>query len=119
MALTFPQELIKVSGLQVAPAELEAVLLTHPAVADAGVVGVQDSFDAQEYPRAYVHLKSKGTVGSGEIQEWTKSRLARHKHLTGGVVFVDEIPKSASGKIQRKILREWAKKDGQQGRAKL
>ncbi|CAF9933856.1 MAG: hypothetical protein ALECFALPRED_005773 [Alectoria fallacina] len=113
------KELIKVSGLQVAPAELEAVLLTHPAVADAGVVGVQDSFDAQEHPRAYVLLKSKGAASSEEIQEWIKSKVAKHKYLTGGVVFVDEVPKSAAGKIQRKIMREWAKKDGQQGRTKL
>ncbi len=113
------QELIKVSGNQVAPAELEAVLLTHDAIADAGVVGVQDSFGAQEYPRAYVELKSEGAVGSHEIQEWMKSKVARYKHLTGGVVFVDEVPKSAAGKIQRKILREWAKKDGQLGRTKL
>lgn len=113
------KELIKVSGLQVAPAELEAVLLTHPAVADAGVVGVQDSFDAQEYPRAYVLLSSKGAASSEEIQEWIKSKVAKYKYLTGGVVFVDEVPKSATGKIQRKTLREWAKKDGQQGRTKL
>ncbi|MCJ1458903.1 hypothetical protein MMC28_009279 [Mycoblastus sanguinarius] len=113
------KELIKVSGLQVAPAELEAVLLTHPAVADAGVVGVQDSFDAQERPRAYVLLKSKGAVQAEEIQEWIKSKVAKHKYLTGGVVFVDEVPKSAAGKIQRKILREWAKNDTQQGRPKL
>lgn len=113
------KELIKVSGLQVAPAELEAVLLTHPAVADAGVVGVQESFDAQEYPRAYVQLQSKGAASSEEIEEWIKSKVAKHKYLTGGVVFVDEVPKSAAGKIQRKILREWAKKDGRQGRTKL
>ena len=83
------------------------------------MVGVQDSFDAQEYPRAYVLLSSKGAASSEEIQEWIKSKVAKYKYLTGGVVFVDEVPKSATGKIQRKTLREWAKKDGQQGTTKL
>ena len=109
------KELIKVSGLQVAPAELEALLLTHPSIADAGVVGVQDSFDAQERVRAYVVLNKPGETVSAEEEEeivqWTAERVARHKRLTGGVVFVKEIPKSAAGKIQRKVLREWAKKD--------
>ena len=113
------QELIKVSGHQVPPAELESVLLTHPAIADVGVVGIQESFDAQEHPRAYVQLNSKGAASSKEIEEWIKSKVAKHKYLTGGVVFVDEVPKSAAGKIQRKTLREWAKKDGQQGKTKL
>lgn len=114
------KELIKVSGLQVAPAELEALLLTHPSIADAGVVGVQDSFDAQERVRAYVVLnrnnKPDETVSAEEkekeeIVQWIAERVAKHKRLTGGVVFVKEIPKSAAGKIQRKVLREWAKKD--------
>ena len=116
------KELIKVSGLQVAPAELEAVLLTHPSIADAGVVGVQDSFDAQERVRAYVLLKAGDegkNVSAGEIQEWIKEKVARHKWLTGGVVFVDEIPKSAAGKIQRKVLRDWAKRDAKGLQAKL
>lgn len=83
------------------------------------MIGVQESFGSQEYPRAYVLLKSKGAASSEEIQEWIKSKVAKHKYLTGGVVFVDEVPKSAAGKIQRKVLREWAKKDGQLGRTKL
>lgn len=66
-----------------------------------------------------MQLNSKGAVSSKELQEWIKSKVAKHKYLTGGVVFVDEVPKSAAGKIQRKILREWAKKGGQQGKAKL
>lgn len=117
------KELIKVSGLQVAPAELEAVLLTHPAIADAGVVGVQDSFEAQEKPRAYVLPKSmdasKPGVSAQQVQAWIQDKVAKHKYLTGGVVFVDEVPKSAAGKIQRKVLREWAKRDLRQGTAKL
>lgn len=73
------QELIKVSGLQVASAELEAVLLTHPAVADAGVVGIQDSFDALEKDRAYVQLKESGSIPTEEIQEWMKEKVAKYK----------------------------------------
>lgn len=117
------KELIKVSGLQVAPAELEAVLLGHPAIADAGVVGVSDSFDGLEKPRAYVLPKSldasKPGISGKQVQEWIEEKVAKHKYLTGGVVFVNEVPKSAAGKIQRKILREWAKRDSQQGTAKL
>ena len=62
----------------------------------------------------------EGGATETEIQEWIKSKVAKHKYLTGGVVFVDEVPKSAAGKIQRKVLREWAKRgDGQVGRSKL
>ena len=116
------QELIKVSGLQVAPAELEAVLLTHPSIADAGVVGVraQSTFDTQEKPRAYIVLKENKNASAEEIQTWMKSKVAKHKFLTGGVVFVGQVPKSAAGKIQRKVLREWAKRDaGGVGRPRL
>ena len=109
------KELIKVSGQQVAPAELEAVLLTHPSIADAGVVGVQERFDAQEKVRAYVALKpgeEKKNISGRHVQGWMEGKVAQHKRLTGGVVFVGEIPKSAAGKIQRKVLREWARRDG-------
>ena len=119
------KELIKVSGQQVAPAELEALLLTHPVIADAGVVGVQERFDAQERVRAYVVLKPSGeTAGEGaggkhvsgrDVQVWMEGKVARHKWLTGGVVFVGEIPKSAAGKIQRRVLREWAKNEQGEG----
>lgn len=66
-----------------------------------------------------MQLQSKGAASAGEIEEWIKGKVAKHKYLTAGVVFVDEVPKSAAGKIQRKILREWANKDGRRGRAKL
>ena len=83
------------------------------------MVGIQDSFEAVEQPRAYVQLKEKGTINEKEIQTWIQDKVARHKYLTGGVRFVDAVPKSAAGKIQRKIMREWAKTDTQSGRAKL
>lgn len=46
-----------------------------------------------------------------DIQEWIKPRVAKHKHLVGGVVFIDEVPRLQSGKIQRKVMKEWAKRD--------
>ncbi|KAI1334531.1 4-coumarate-CoA ligase [Xylariaceae sp. FL0016] len=105
------KELIKVNALQVAPAELEGILLENEHVADAAAVGFM--MDGQEAPRAYVavHDTSKGKVKPQDIQEWIKSRVSKHKYLNGGVVFVEEVPKLASGKIQRKVMREWAKRD--------
>ena len=55
--------------------------------------------------------ESKGKVTSKEIQDWMIGKVAKHKRLVGGVAFVDEVPKLASGKIQRKLIREWAKRD--------
>ena len=103
------QELIKVNGLQVAPAELEAVLLGHEAVADAAVVGI--TIRGEEWPRGYVVLQPgfQGKVTASDIHKWIKPRIAKHKYLVGGIAFVDELPKLASGKIIRKVMREWAK----------
>lgn len=108
------KELIKVNALQVAPAELEAALLEHEHVADAAVVGI--TLHGEEWPRAYVTLKdeSKGKVTASQIQLWIKSRVAKHKQLVGGVKFIDEVPKLASGKIQRKLMRDWAKRDAKE-----
>ncbi|KIW44432.1 uncharacterized protein PV06_02903 [Exophiala oligosperma] len=106
------KELIKVSGLQVAPAELEAILLQHDDIADAAVVGITSG--EEEFPRAYVVLKDMNPEHrptERSIQSWVEERVAKHKRLQGGVAFVKEIPKLASGKIQRKTMREWAKQD--------
>ncbi|KAG9244396.1 4-coumarate-CoA ligase [Calycina marina] len=105
------KELIKVNALQVAPAELEAVLLTHPSVADAAVVGI--TLHDEEWPRAYIAIQdeAKGKITPAEIQEWIKDKVAKHKWLAGGVTFVGEVPKLASGKIQRKTMKEWSKAD--------
>lgn len=94
-----------------APAELEAVLLEHDHIADAAVVGI--TLHNEEWPRAYVTVQdhAKGKITPAEIQEWIKSRVAKHKWLVGGVTFVEEVPKLASGKIQRKTMREWSKAD--------
>jgi acyl-coenzyme A synthetase/AMP-(fatty) acid ligase len=99
------KELIKVNALQVAPAELEAVLLEYDPVADAAAVGI--TLDGQEWPRAYVTLKDEY---KGKITE----KEAKHKQLVGGVVFVDEVPKLQSGKIMRKVVKDWAKRDAEE-----
>jgi 4-coumarate--CoA ligase len=112
------KELIKVKGQQVAPAELEALLLLHPAVADAAVIGLQQTREeeevGQERPRAYVVLapdpRSQVTAPQ-EIVRFVTDRVAPYKRITGGVVFVDAIPKNPSGKILRKRLRERAKEE--------
>ena len=88
------KELIKVKGNQVAPAELEALLLEHPQLADAAVVGVTRSGD--EVPRAYVVVQegNKGKVSEADVKEWLAKRVTRYKRLEGGVGFVDVIPKN-------------------------
>jgi 4-coumarate--CoA ligase len=105
------KELIKYKGLQVAPAELEGVLMSHEKLADACVLGVYDAERATEIPRAYV-VKSaaaknvEDAVLEKEIQEWFNGKVANHKRLRGGIRFTDQIPKSASGKILRRIVRD-------------
>ncbi len=86
------KELIKVKGNQVAPAELEAVLLEHEDLADAAVVGV--ARDGDERPRAYVVLKEGRRTTPQQVKAWMDSRVARHKRLEGGVVLVDAVPKN-------------------------
>ena len=101
------KELIKYKGMQVAPAELEALLLTHPAVLDAAVVRRADE-EAGEVPKAYVVLKadeaSRGT-GAEAIMGWVAQRVAPHKRIRH-LEFIDQIPKSASGKILRRVLMD-------------
>lgn len=129
------KELIKYKGLQVAPAELEDTLLAHPEVADAAVIGVQDEA-AGEVPRGYVVRAANSKVTEKEIQEFFKKNLAQHKQLRGmytlliwiqrcayhaylgGVVFINEIPKSPSGKILRKNIRQWVADEQAAGRSK-
>jgi acyl-CoA synthetase (AMP-forming)/AMP-acid ligase II len=96
------KELIKYKGFQVPPAELEAVLLSHPAVTDAAVIGVPDEA-AGEIPKAYVVLQEK--VAEDAILGYVADKVAPHKKIRLLEV-VDEIPKSASGKILRRVLKE-------------
>lgn len=108
------KELIKVRGFQVAPPELEAVLLSHPQIIDAAVIGIKSPGRDGELPRAYV-VRRPGAEGAALTEEAVKNylstRLAKYKALTGGVRFVDSIAKNASGKILKRILREEAKKE--------
>jgi acyl-CoA synthetase (AMP-forming)/AMP-acid ligase II len=94
------KELIKYKGYQVPPAELEALLLTHPDIADAAVIGVRDD-DGEEIPKAFV---VSGALTADEVMAYVAQRIAPHKKIRR-VAFVDAIPKSASGKILRKELR--------------
>ncbi|PVH75440.1 4-coumarate-CoA ligase [Cadophora sp. DSE1049] len=105
------KELIKVNGFQVASAELETVLLENEQIVDAAVVGVV--LDGEELPRAYCEIREqpKGRIKPEDVQEWIKTRMSKHKWLSGGVVFVDQVPRLGSGKIQRKVVQEWAKRD--------
>ena len=101
-----------------APAELEAFLTTHPDIQDAAVIGVEDKVQATEVPRAFVVRKLGTKMEEGEVIEYVRANLANHKRLRGGVVFLEAIPKSASGKILRKELRQWSTTTSRRG-AKL
>jgi 4-coumarate--CoA ligase len=100
------KELIKYKGFQVAPAELEALLLTHPKIADAAVIGVPDD-EAGEIPAAYVVLKPGQEATAADIQSFVAENVASYKQIRI-LTFVDAIPKSASGKILRRVLRDQA-----------
>ena len=101
------KELIKYKGMQVAPAELEAVLLAHPGVADAAVIPVPDEV-AGEVPKAYVVPRAApadAEAFAAALCEYVASRVAPHKKVRA-VELTDAIPKSASGKILRRVLVE-------------
>jgi acyl-CoA synthetase (AMP-forming)/AMP-acid ligase II len=108
------KELIKYKGFQVAPAELEGLLIGYEKVADACVVGINDESKATELPMAFI-VKTEAVKDvtdkllEEDILKWVEDRVANHKRLRGGVRFVDEIPKSAAGKILRRLLRDKAK----------
>jgi len=90
--------------MQVAPSELEALLREHPKVSDAAVIGIPHD-EWGEQPRAYV-VKKDDTLTEEEVATFIKDRLSRHKHLAGGVQFIDAVPKAPSGKILRRPLKE-------------
>jgi acyl-CoA synthetase (AMP-forming)/AMP-acid ligase II len=94
------KELIKYKGFQVPPAELEALLLTHPQVADAAVIPCPDD-EAGEIPKAFVVLRGEAT--EAELMKFVASQVAPHKKIRL-LEFIDKIPKSASGKILRRVL---------------
>ncbi|KAK4544763.1 hypothetical protein LTR36_004012 [Oleoguttula mirabilis] len=107
------KELIKVKGMQVAPAELEAHLLTHPAVNDCVVIGIPSDREG-EVPKAFV-VKAPGSIEESDallkrhIMKHVEQHKSDHKRLRGGVEFIDAVPKSPSGKILRRLMRDQEK----------
>ena len=113
------KELIKYKGLQIAPAELELLLNTHPEILEAAVVGVPVE-GGSEVPRAYVVPRSVGALSEDEVKRFVAGRVAAYKELRGGVRFVEELPKNAVGKILRRELRDRARgEDGEGVKARL
>lgn len=98
------KELIKYKGFQVPPAELEALIVTHPAVADVAVIGIPE-VEAGELPKAFVVVREGATLTEDELKEFVAGHVASYKQIRL-VEFTDEIPKSASGKILRRFLRD-------------
>jgi len=100
------KELIKYKGYQIAPAELEALLLTHPGIADAAVVGMPDA-DGQEVPAAFVVRQPGGqgeALDEAGVIDFVAAKVAPFKKVRR-VEFVEAVPKSPSGKILRRLLR--------------
>ena len=97
------KELIKYKGYQVAPAELEALLLSHPQILDAAVVGVLDA-EGEEIPKAFVVAAPDAELTADAVQDFVAAQVAPYKKVRR-VEFIEQVPKSASGKILRKDLR--------------
>ncbi|KAJ5623714.1 hypothetical protein N7510_000023 [Penicillium lagena] len=129
------KDLIKYKGFQVAPTELEGKLACHPLVQDAAVVGIYDNSANTEVPRAYIVHATRGGQGCNketgvphdhqslrdakEIKDWFMTKVASHKLLRGGVRFVDQIPKSAAGKILKSEIKNMAKRENMPQRSRL
>ncbi|KAH8592885.1 hypothetical protein B0O99DRAFT_653545 [Bisporella sp. PMI_857] len=109
------KEMIKVKGIQVAPAELEDLLLGHEFVEDAAVFGIQDDYSGEK-PKAFIvakpHAPTKQQLGR-VLMKYVKEKKVKHKWLKE-IEFIEEIPKSASGKILRRVLRD-LEKSGKRG----
>jgi acyl-CoA synthetase (AMP-forming)/AMP-acid ligase II len=101
------KELIKYKGYQVAPAELEAVLLGHPEIADAAVIGVLDRESGEELPKAFVVRAPGSSISEDDVKEFIAGRVAPHKKIRL-VEFIEQVPKSMAGKILRKDLKNRA-----------
>nr|XP_022919121.1 luciferin 4-monooxygenase-like isoform X2 [Onthophagus taurus] len=99
------KDLIKYKGFQVPPAEVEGILISHPNVKAACVVGKPDEF-AGELPTGFVVKQPNSNVTEEELIQFVAERISKTKHLHGGIYFWDELPLTASGKIQRHILRD-------------
>ncbi|KIJ98514.1 hypothetical protein K443DRAFT_103820 [Laccaria amethystina LaAM-08-1] len=118
------KEMIKYKGYQVAPAELEAILMENTEVADVGVIGIMNNYSGDELPRAYVTPSNPAVLALAEskrafemrIKHWIEGQVSQYKYLRGGVVAVNDVPKSPTGKILRKDLREWARIEQERSR---
>ncbi|RDW77729.1 hypothetical protein BP6252_05782 [Coleophoma cylindrospora] len=116
------KELIKYKGFQVAPAELEGILASNKFVDDAAVIGIMDESLATEVPVAFLVPKQgvpRTDKNKKKVVEWLNGKVASHKKLRGGVRWIDEIPKSASGKILRRVLKDVLIEEGKKPKAKL
>ena len=98
------KELIKYKGYQVAPAELEAVLLGHPEISDAAVIGVPEKESGEELPKAFVVRAPGSALTEDAVKAYMAKKVAPHKKIRL-VEFIDAVPKSAAGKILRKDLK--------------
>ncbi|XP_011872347.1 PREDICTED: 4-coumarate--CoA ligase 1-like [Vollenhovia emeryi] len=101
--------LMKYRGYQISPGEIEGVLLTHPAVLEAAVIGIPHDVD-DEHPLAYVTKKPDAKVTEQELIDFIAKNMMDHCKLRGGVIFLDSFPYTGSGKISQKDLKEMAKK---------
>jgi acyl-CoA synthetase (AMP-forming)/AMP-acid ligase II len=97
------KELIKYKGHQVAPTELESLLLTHRGVADAAVVGAEDEMTGEEVPKAFVVKRADARLTAEGLIDFVAARVAPHKKIRR-VEFIDAVPRSANGKILRRHL---------------
>jgi long-chain acyl-CoA synthetase len=98
------KDMIAVGGFKVFPSQVEAVLLQHPAVKEALVIGVPDAYRG-EMPRAYVTLQDGSQAGPVELREWLNERIGKHERVDGVVVRAS-LPRTMVGKLNRKALRE-------------
>ncbi|KAJ2427696.1 hypothetical protein GGF41_001601, partial [Coemansia sp. RSA 2531] len=102
------KELIKYNGFQVAPAELEGIILQHPFVRDCAVKGIFDLQRQTEVPKAYLVLadpdQNDPAAAAQRVVEWVNNQVAYYKQLRGGYVLVNSIPRNTSGKILRRLL---------------
>lgn len=91
-------------SVQVAPAELEDILRSHPGIADAAVIGVSDQRSG-EVPKAFIVTKQE-ELTEDDVKKFVAEKVSQHKHLKGGVEFIAAIPKNPTGKILRRKLKE-------------
>ena len=99
------KELIKYKAFQVAPAEVEGILLSNPKIKDAGVIGIPDE-ECGELPFAYIVKQPGVQLSEKDVISFVAENTSKAKRLHGGVRFIDEIPKNPSGKILRRVLRD-------------